>query len=985
MSKTKGKEQLGRETLKRRDFLRWSGFSLGASAFASCSQALPELSLPFLRQSETWTPGEPTFYSTVCGACPAGCGVLGRCYEGRPVKLEGNPDHPLSKGALCAAGQASLLGLYDSHRLTRPLLHQRPADWDTFDRTVVEVLDNCRKSGKKVVILSNSDPSPSKNHVADLFLASFPNAQKVVYDPCSSRSIFEAYAMTHAAAVLPQYRFDRVEVLVAIECDFLGAWLSPVEHGLGYRESRTIEASRLRLASHYQIESLMTPTGAKADYRYAVHPSAVRAATMNLAGQVAKLAGIATPPIPASPDGFSERQAQALAGELWRYRGKCLVVSGSEDRAVQVLCNFMNDWLLNYGRTLDIQFPSYQRAGREPDLAELIRELEADSVGALLIDGANPVYDLPTNCRFSSLLQKVPFSLAFSSHLDETSSQVTAIAAIPHWLETWGDSEPTARVIALRQPLIRRLGTTRSAAESLTRWMGESSSDYELTRRFWQEEVHPRQSGVSDFESFWNDTLLNGFARVQPRRFAVGSISKEFAEFASALIAAPPAPADLVARIAPSHAVGDGRHALNPWLQELPDPLTRVSWANGLTIAPETASRLGIAQGQVVEVEGPDGATCRLPAILQPGQHAGTLGLFLGYGRRGSERFRRLGPEWLGARDRDSDLPIGTRVSDFIGFGEGRFNYLQPVRITSTPMRIDLALAQHHPDTEAGRASEIDGLLDDVVRSIDFETLLATRPEVAEVEPPSLWPEDHPAEGHRWGMAIDLGACTGCGACVIACQAENNIPTVGPDEAVRSRILHWIRIDRYYGTAPGQPGVYFQPMLCQHCGRAPCESVCPVLATVHSAEGLNEQVYNRCIGTRYCANNCPYKVRTFNWFDYSSEGNPERLRLNPEVTVRTRGVMEKCSFCVQRIMRAKLAARFDGTPTIQVQTACQQTCPSKAIIFGDLSDPTGSVAQLQTSPRAYRALEGIGTRPSVRYLAVVLKPPLPVEGADEDA
>ncbi len=961
--------------VRRRDFLKLAGFSLGALSLSSCERGPIEKAIPYLIQPEGITPGEPSYYTTVCGACPAGCGALAKSIDGRPIKLEGNSEHPVSGGALCAAGQASILELYDSHRLRRPLLAGRPADWSEVDAEVVGAIEELRRSGRPVYVLSRTVNSPTLAHQIRTFLEGFPTPGRWIrYDPVSSSAIPAAHEITHGVRLMPDLSFDRAEVLVGIEADFLGHWISPVEFGRGYRKGRTIEGSRLRFSYHCQFEPLLSITGAKADFRVPIRPGSAALVAAALAVRVAERVGqplgLPTVDLP----GLTDQQMNELVDRLVKFRGKSLVVCGAQDLSAQILTNTLNVLLQNYGRTLDLQYPSFRRQGWEADLPGFIEDLKRGDVGGLFILGANPVYELPFGSQLGALMEFLPLSVAFSSHLDETAVRAGVVCPDVHFLESWGDSQPSARVVSLRQPVISRPAGSPSPLECLDRWLGGEGDEYALVRTFWEEHLFEHRFGFVPFEDFWNQALIEGSARIRPERTEVGAFRPEsLSRVDVEALAAPPfAESDKLLVLYPSVALGDGSHALNPWLQELPDPLTRACWNNPLVVPPDGRTGEPITDERIVRIESGTGIEVRLPAATRKGLHPAAVGAALGYGRKGTERFASLGPNWIGAPKRADDRTVGVNLYHLVVFDGRFFQYHRPVTLEVTADSYPLARVQAFPDRDADET--LVTLEEDVIRTRTLEELLLMRPVEGRPEAPNLWPEQHRYPGHHWGMVIDLGACTGCGACVMACQAENNVPCVGEDEVRRRRDMHWIRIDRYDLSEGESPEIYFQPMLCQQCDHAPCESVCPVLATVHGSEGLNEQVYNRCIGTRYCMNNCPYKVRAFNWFDYARGETIENLQLNPEVTVRARGVAEKCSFCTQRIQRARIEATESGTKPV-VQTACQQTCPSSAIVIGDMNDPESEISELLKSPRGYRVLDELGTRPSVTYMAAVRNRP----------
>jgi molybdopterin-containing oxidoreductase family iron-sulfur binding subunit len=799
-----------------------------------------------------------------------------------------------------------------------------------------------------------------------------------------------------------------------------------VEFAAGYHAGRTLEGSPPHCSFHVQFESRLSLTGCRADERVRVAPGELGLLMTHLARRLAARAGVpftaAGAEAPPVPEGLLDR----LAERLWQARGGSLVVCGSQDVAEQLLCNLLNHLLDNYGATLDVARPSYQRQGDDAALEVLLGELRHGRVAALFLLGCNPAYDLPGGSEWETLLQRVPLVVSCAERLDETARLARYVCPVPHFLACWGDAEPTAGVASVSQPTLRPLGDTRPLLESLAAWSGAPRSAYDLIRSTWEAEVFPRYrtalavSGASmmgclgspagqgsllassafiagnvhrghgTFQAFWDRTLHQGFARVAPREARVQHFN--LGAVRALLQARRPAEGTFSLVLYPKVGMLDGRHAYNPWLQELPDPVSKVTWDNYACFAPATASRLGLCDGDVVRLEAPAPARAlELPVLVQPGQHDGVIAVALGYGSTASARFADIGPRWLEARPTlGPGGLVGVNAAPLLGWEGGILRFARDgVRLTPLGRRQPLASTQdHHTITVPRHLAQPGHDRRPVVQEMTVAALNAARnhpPGHQEPERPDLWPEDHPAVGHRWGMVIDLAACTGCSACVVACQVENNIPVVGKDEVSRHREMHWLRIDRYYSGDGADVDVAHQPMLCQQCGNAPCETVCPVLATVHSSEGLNQQVYNRCVGTRYCANNCPYKARRFNWFDYARDDALQNLVLNPEVTVRSRGVMEKCTFCVQRIQEAKIEARRQGLPLADgaIQPACQQSCPTQAIFFGDLNDPRSRAARLARDGRGYEVLAELNVRPSVTYLKGVRNRPAEGGGGRE--
>ena len=938
----------------RRDFLTLMGFGATAASLAAC-RAPEQKAIPLGVASDTMVAGVANYYATTCGGCASACSLLVKQRDGRPIKIEGNDASPLFGGATCATGQATVLSLYDNERLRGPLWKGQPAAWQDVDDHIAAALEDARARRGKVVLVSSTITSPSLRAIVERWRAAFGNFRHVVYDAMSASGLRAASAQAFGQPIVPHYTFDRARVIVGLDADFLGTWLSPVEFARAYRRGRTPEGPT---SLHVQFEPGMSVTGSNADRRIAVAPSALGAVAAALLARIARRAGEAMPAVPADP--IDPATLDAVADELWKHRGESLVVCGANDAAIQLAVHACNRLLGNLGKTVDLARPSLQRQGDDAQMADLIAELGRGEIHTVILHGVNPVYDHSEGPAFAAGLGKVALAISTADRLDETASAVHAVCPDHHFLEAWGDAEPVAGYLSLTQPTIAPLFDTRALAESLLRWLGEPADAYDHLRQHWQTHVMPRQHEHATFDAFWDHTLERGVLDVGSDPAPADAAGAAGGDLRAALVAITDDAARAVEQperyeLALFESVGlrDGKHANNPWLLELPDPITKVTWGNVALIAPVLADRLGVQDGDVVALATPTGRV-ELPVFLQPGQHARTVSVAVGFGRR---QVGKAGNN-VGA----NVFPLAPQVRG------ARRTWAGGVTIKPTGAHEQLAGTQSHFSME-GRP---------IVLETTREEL--ARPRQAEDELPNLWNER--AQGDKsWGMSIDLDSCTGCSACVVACQAENNVPVVGKDQVQRQRIMHWIRIDRYYHGSEDNPQSLHQPMMCQHCGHAPCETVCPVLATTTSSEGLNQQVYNRCIGTRYCANNCPYKVRRFNWYNYT--GNPRfdfnmanpvgRLVLNPDVTVRSRGVMEKCSLCVQRIHVAKNAAVKRGTPVKdgEIKTACQQVCPTDAIVFGDLNDPHSQVAQRMRGERTYKVLDELGTRPNVAYLKKV--------------
>lgn len=973
--------------IDRRDFLKLTGFSLGGVLLAGCQQAKMEKAIPFLVKPEEVTPGLSTWYATMCGGCSAGCGVMGKTRDGRPIKLEGMPDHPVSQGGLCAVGQAHLLGLYDSQRMLEPHVNGRTSAWEEIDASIMKQLDVIRSTGGAVRVLTGTITSPATKEMIRRFLARFKDSRHIQYDAISVSAILDAHEKTHGVRILPGYRFGNAEVIVSFDADFLGTWISPMEFTAGYRNGRVLDGKSSKFSHHVQFESRLSLTGAKADERVRMSPSEIRAALYELARLIRGKSSASDELLPlrdshhVSLHDSIVRGLTLLADKLLQSRGRSIVVCGINDLSSQIVVNYVNELLGNYGTTLDPEHSSNQHQGNDGELLKLIEEMKSGTVSALITYGCNPVYDLPDGEQFAGLMSNVPLVISYADRMNETASAARIVCPEPHPLESWNDAEPVSGVAAIGQPLIKPFGKTRSFIESLSVWMGENTPAIDIIKQEWQRTIFPRQSAEKNFQTFWDAAVQNGFASIEPNRLTLTSFNRDALVLTRQGQDTPHGTGSLAFDLVlyPSFTLLDGRHAHNPWLQELPDPVSKIVWDNYVSVSPATAITLGIREGDVVKVDA-DGKSVGLPAHIQPGQHDGVVAIALGYGRKGTDRFTNIGPQWLEAKKTVAPGEfVGKNVASFLSFVNGNLSCTsRRITLTKTGENRTLACTQdHHELTVPERLASKHDEPRPIVRQASLVAYI-DNPAAGgfhEGEIVSMWSDDHAYTGHHWGMAIDLSACTGCAACVVSCMAENNIPVVGKDEVHRNRELSWIRIDRYYEqTADGDiTGVSQQPMMCQHCGNAPCETVCPVLATVHSSEGLNQQIYNRCVGTRYCSNNCPYKVRRFNWFDYELGDEMQRLVLNPDVTTRERGIMEKCSFCVQRIQEAKIEAKKNGLKVKDgdIRPACAQSCPAQAIVFGDMNDPESMITRKMKDPRFYRVLEELGIKPSVGYMTLV--------------
>jgi MoCo/4Fe-4S cofactor protein with predicted Tat translocation signal len=955
----------------RRDFLKAVGFGVGAVTLAACQRVPVHKSLPYLIKPEEVTPGVANYYASSY----EGQAILVKTREGRPIKVEGNPNDVLGKGGLSAQAQASVLDLYDVSRVQSPMQGTTGMEWSDLDDYVKLELAKIKDGGKKIALISSSIHSPSTLAVIADFVKEYPTAKHITYDAVSYTGIIQANQNSFGKAVLPHYHFEKADVIVSFGADFLGSWISPVEFTAQYVQNRNNKSLQSKkMSRHIQFETGMSLAGTNADVRIPLKPSEEGVALVNLYNAIA---GTTLPGSKKLNDNATNNAIILAAKELQAAKGKALVISGSNDVATQVLVNAINAALGSYGTTIDLDNYSNQYAGNDADLVEFINEAKGGAYDGVLFLNANPAYDYYNSKELTDALSKVRLKITFADHMDETAAVCTVVAPNHHYLESWGDANAIAGYYTITQPTINPVYNTRPAEESLLVWSnGAVTSYYTYVRNNWDKALLPL-GGLSG-QKGWETLLQTGFVKTADKSAGAYSFSRDLNAVAQTVLAQS---AQLAAtgdnkvelHLYQTVALRDGKRANNPWLQELPDPVSKVTWDNFAAVSLTDLKKLNLQEGDVINID-VNGNVIALPVLLQPGQAEGTISVAVGYGRTKGGVVVESG--------------VGKNAFPFHSLRNGTFQTTAVAAISATGDNIVLAQTQTHHSYE-GR---------NVIREASF-TEYKKNPyknsgrDGEHKDYKSLWEDyDHPT--FNWVMAIDLNACTGCGACVVACNAENNVPVVGRDEVRRRREMHWIRIDRYYSfneegksiteeheidklQSLNHVSVVHQPMLCQHCDHAPCETVCPVLATVHSSEGLNHMAYNRCVGTRYCANNCPFKVRRFNWFNYWNDSRFEnylaeqhtQLVLNPDVTTRFRGVMEKCSMCIQRIQAGKLKAKIEkrSVKDGDIKVACQQTCPANAIVFGDGNDPNSEVSKALRSERTYYVLEELNVQPGIGY------------------
>jgi len=997
----------------RRDFLKYLGFSTVAATLAASCEVPVRKVIPYVNKPENMIPGVADYYATtyVCGGDIVP--IVAKVRDGRPIKIEGNELSSITRGGTSARVQASVLDLYDGARLPYPVQItdgklQEVSTFDNFDKLVAAAL--AATAGAPLVLLTGTLTSPTTKKIIAEFLAKYPGSRHVQYDADSYSGLLLAGEATTGKKTIPSYNFAEAKVIVSLGADFLGTWLSPVEFSRGYARGRKINEKNPTLSKHYQFESLYSMTGGNADDRYTHRPSETGAVALALLAAVGGGAG------GSALDSKLMAGIKKAASDLTANKGKSLVVCGSNDPNVQIVVAAINQAIGANGTTIDWSSPIQWKQGIDSEMVSLVEDMNTGKVGTILIYGVNPAYDYYNAATFRSGLSKVKLTVSFNERLDETTELVKYVCPAPHFLESWGDAEPKPGYFAMLQPTIAPLFKTRPFEDALLKWSGSATNYETYFKQYWIAQL----GGVEGFEKALQDGVIEpkaAGAMTGSGATGGGFSSAKLSEATTALGAKKGGGAmELV--LYQNIAMGMGQQANNPWLLELPDPITKACWDNYAVISPKLArDLLGIDIGDRRQADNYEvnpekkvirlkagGKELTLPVIIVPGTHNDVVGVALGYGRESAK------PENTANYIGRAAAGAGKNVFSFASFNGVTVEWSVPgLSVEKTDDIYKVAQTQTHSSYE-GRV--------EVVKEVTLENFIKTPDEIPEDREKELKPFGglahyrdqgtlYPSSmgimpGIKWGMSVDLNSCIGCGACVVACHAENNVPVVGKSEVLRFHDMHWIRIDRYFSGDPQDPDsvqTLFQPMLCQHCDNAPCENVCPVAATNHSSEGLNQMAYNRCVGTRYCENNCPFKVRRFNWADYTgADSFPDnqdqttvgkldpvvfqmnddltRMVLNPDVTVRSRGVMEKCSFCVQRLQEGKLNAKKADRPLkdmVDVRTACQQACPTEAIVFGNVNDKDSRITNMRSDNpnRLFYALEQLHVLPNVNYLAKV--------------
>lgn len=939
----------GKNGWARREFLKLMGASFALTTFGCVRRPVQKI-IPYAKQPAEIVHGLPNYYASAYADGLEGLGIVVTTRDGRPIKIEGNSEHPGHKGGMSARAHASILKLYDPDRLTaakRNLQNEKRSNfetinvkWEDLDKAVTAEL-----SKGKVGLVVNTHLSPTTQSLIDDFAGTY-GAKVYRYDDLSYDSVVEGQKASYGQAALPGYQFEKAKYILAINNDFLGTWMTPTFFARQFSAGRKADKDMNKLVV---IESLMSLTGSNADLRHRIRPSQSLDVVMSLLHEIVVVkkqggAGLTSVLEPyASVKAGLGFDVASIAQGLIDNRGQSLVVAGglvTEDEnavALQVAVNFLNAVLGNEGKTVLPAGATLASGKIALGLDDLLKDLNSGSIQTLIIHGSNPVYSLPASANVGQAISKATTVIYTGDRQDETARFADFIAVDHHPLENWGDVQSLDGVLSIQQPTIQPLFETRAFQDSLLVWTQASSkaparakvaSWYDYLRANWKD------------DRTWNDLLQKGVS--ESGRRAPSAKSASSSGLANVKPSAKKSGFELA--LYSTIGIGDGSLANVPWLQEFPDPVTKICWDNYACFSLRDAKELKVREGQIVTLKVGE-TSLSVPAHVQPGQADGVVGLAIGFGRKGAGQVAD---------------GVGVNAIQLAKWNNGRLHTAGlPVEIVVSARNVELANVQGHHTME-GRQIVVEETLKDHLEKPGGN--------VHRHKMMTMWSE-HKYNGNKWGMVIDLNSCTGCGSCIIACQSENNIPTVGKKYVIQGREMHWIRVDRYYTGTPEDPGVVHQPLVCMHCDNAPCETVCPVIATQHSDEGTNDMIYNRCVGTRYCANNCPYKVRRFNWFDYTQVQAPRHLAMNPEVTVRSRGVMEKCTFCIHRIRSTKSLAKVEDRKlkTDEVKTACQQGCPADCITFGDLNDPNSAVAKQFNQPQSYALLEELNTKPAVHY------------------
>jgi molybdopterin-containing oxidoreductase family iron-sulfur binding subunit len=957
--------------LSRRKFLALLTASAAFTATACSDYRDKGEIVPYNKRPEEIMPGEANYYASTCNGCSQSCGILIKTREGRPIKIDGNPEHPISQGKICSTAQASILNLYDPDRLTDPMINSRKVTWENTDSSIIDELNSAVKNGLEIAIITDTIVSPSTKSVIDDFIKKYPTSKVYTHSLLNDKNRRDAWSITHNSYNYPSIKWDEAEIIVSLDSDFLGSEGNFVENLRLFSKKREV-VSKTDFNRLYVAEGRMSVTGSLADYRIPVSPADQLSFVYYIINELLKTSSnisldssaysIIAKHSSIDLDNTSKDKVKSLLKDIKQNFGKSIFYAGDTlNKDVHVAVNLLNELIganLLYDDSKEFNI-AYKYSTTE-EISSLISSMKNGKVGAVLHFDSNPIYTLSPEFEYSSALKKVECTISLTEAENETSALCKYKLPINNAFESWGDANARNGVYSTQQPVIEPLFNTREKESILLTWISGKSSNFnpDLYHKYIYEkfvnEIYPKMNSATDEKTFWYSVLHEGVLNTKPNES-----SKTFNSKISLAETTKPN-SNYSLHFTSGYYIKDGRFANNGWLQEIPHPISKVAWDNYASISPQLANQLGVELSDVIEVS-VNGKNLSLPVVVQPGVAKNVINIELGYGR----------------------TVIG-EVGKAVGFNaiilftkEQKFIY-ENVSVKKTGSVYKLASTQEHhslDDTfvkDFHRIRKIiqDGTVEEY--NSDPHFLHHGKHEIFSIT------DEHAYTGNKWAMAIDLNKCTNCSACIASCNVENNIPVVGKDQVSRGREMHWMRLDRYYSGTPEEPIVSNQPMLCQHCDNAPCENVCPVNATNHSPDGLNQMAYNRCVGTRYCSNNCPYKVRRYNFYNFRDnfadayyENNLTSLVHNPEVTVRSRGVMEKCTFCVQKIMDARSIAIKEGRDLKgeDVVTACQSACPTNAIVFGDANDKKSAVAKLRNHNLAYHVLEELNVKPNVTYIA----------------
>jgi molybdopterin-containing oxidoreductase family iron-sulfur binding subunit len=974
--------------VSRRRFLALMGAS-AAFAAAGCNNFQDKgLVVPYNQKPEEVTLGLPNYYASTCTGCTSACGILVKTREGRPIKVDGNPDHPVNKGKICTKGQASVMNLYNPERLREPMMNKAQTNWNDVNKNISAAFTAANGSGKQIAIVTHTILSPTLKKLIDEFKVTYPTAKVYSYEPINDNARINAWQKSYGKRSMPVLQLDKAKIILALESDFLGNDSNQMEFTRMFSQNRDV-MSKNEFNRLYAVEGAVTITGMNADYRLRLRTDAIEEFVMCLLNEFVgkkKLSGYAMDSRVTSAFSsndmkqfaakykLDEKVIDHIINDLSKNQGDAIVLGGDKlPESTHIAINLLNDVLGNnklYSTEADNS--ELIPLSTPAEMESLVNDMSSGRVAAIIHFDTNPVYDLSPEYKYEEAVKKVPMTITMTEQATETSEISNYVLPIHNQLESWGDFKTRTGFYSMQQPIIAPLYNTRQKEAILLNWKEPKEFSETLYKDYltanWEKVIYPVMGAAAPFKKFWNSVLHDGVVFLNEKPEAAGA-AFSVDSFASA--SRMKATNDYVVMLQNNNNVGDGRFASNGWLQELPNPITKIVWDNYAAISVQSAAELGIDSNSTVDITIGSGKQT-FPVFVQPGLADKTIEISLGYGRTAA-----------GVIGTGIGVNANALIAKAPALGSRLYNNAQ---VSSAGGKYELISTQEHfaidsdpllKDIQFRRGIIRQGTVEEYKKNPKFLKEEEGHLNMQPINTPPVYDREG-FTGTKWAMSIDLNKCTGCGACVTACNVENNIPIVGKDQVKANREMMWLRIDRYYYGTPDAPSTNFQPMLCQHCDYAPCENVCPVAATTHSEDGLNAMAYNRCVGTRYCSNNCPYKVRRFNYFDWRDRvgdgiqyAEPLDLMANPEVTVRSRGVMEKCSFCLQRIMKERQDAIQENRGVLgsNVKTACQDACPAYAITFGNINEKDSEISKYRTHELGYSVLEEIKVLPNVTYMA----------------